>query len=220
MKILSGGRWVLAVLAMLSAMVAAPAQVVTYRFDATLTDVSLGKQEGSNLFGITEGPFDFSATLTFDLTAHPAVRSWSIGQEFEGFSAAHPIYVFSAATVVAGTVTVGNHTWTLDEMRENTWDGTTYAITANTNLATAPTLLRIEFEDADGNFIGLGAGTVGSSFELTTDATIRDSAGEADAYGYVTAVSAVPEPSTYAAIAGMAALVGVAWRRRAQLTSG
>ncbi len=211
MKLFSLSWW--ALLAM--GVVGLQAQVVTYQLSG---EIEFGDKKGAEpvvLFGATESPLSFTATLTFDLTAHPAVLVVPTAGTFNGYEALNPFYVFSAESVSAASVTVGAQSWGLGDLQVIDWLEATGSILADTNLVTPPTLLFARFIDGNGNRIDLGGTAAGFGIELI-NSVFADDAGEGTFGDGSLTVSAVPEPSTYAVLAGMAALVGVVWRRRAR----
>lgn len=214
MKFLFLRWWVLLV----AGVVGLPAQVVTYEFSG---EIGFGPDKGEEggeafvLFGATESPVSFSATLTFDLTAHPAVLAVPTGGTFNGYEALHPFYVFSASSIVAVSVTVRSQSWGVGDLQVFDWPEATGSILADTNLVTPPTLLFVRFIDGNGHRFDLGGTGAGLGIEMFNSARAEDNDTGVLAVGNYS-VSAVPEPSTYAAIAGACALAGVAlWRRRA-----
>lgn len=190
-----------------------PAQVVTYQVTGSFDPRNLKGQESAELFGITEFPATFSATFTFDLTQHPQVLFVPAGEMFDGVEAAHPFYAFPVASLLSMSLTTGSKTWTSADVVGYGWNGTAAAIAADTDLKTPPSLLQIHFEDGTGNVFRIGGMASGATIEMFNEVFTADGSTVGQAGGSFT-ISAVPEPSTYAAIAGACALAGVAVARR------
>lgn len=209
MKFLFLRWWVLLV----AGVVGLPAQVVTYQFSGEVNFGSDKGEEPVTLFGSTESPLSFSATLTFDLTSNPAVLVVPTGGTFNGSEALNPFYVFSLASVSAAAVTVGTQTWGAGDIQVIDWAEATGSILSDTNLVTPPTLVFVRFIDGNGNRFDLGGTSGGGGVQLVNELFPVD--GETGASGGGSfSISAVPEPSTYALLAGAGALVGCVVRAR------
>lgn len=205
--------WLGLMMVLLLGGTAATAQVVSYRIQGTFDEIDLGKLEDASLFGITASPATFTATLTFNLTAHPRALLIPTGGSFDGSVAAYPFHLFPAASLVSASVSFGTHSWTPSDLVVSTEGSTNYSIISDTDLTSAPTYLRLEFTDESGNRLAIGSASFGDDVILESDLVASDAAQNTAGTGNYT-VSAVPEPSTYAAICGALALAGTLVRRR------
>lgn len=189
------------------------AQVVTYYVTGTVDDILLGKGEDVSLFGVRTAPAVLHAALTFDLTAHPHVGFVPTGGTLDGRVAARDFYVFPMATLVAATVTFGTQTWTVADLEVDAVGATEFGLLADTALTTVPSHLVLSFRDASNNVLVLGGLNYDSTVDFNNRLSLTAGAVLADGSGTL-AVSAVPEPATYAAMLGVCALIGVGICRR------
>lgn len=181
-------------------------QTVTYTISGSFTTVP------GNTLGLVTAPTAFSGTMTINLAANTSSFHVAAGDTLDGQPAAHDFYGFSSSSIVSMSFTTGSITWTqadLDPMRGEA------DFLASTNLTTAPVYVGIAFKDGDDNSFSIGTYSVGlTQSSLDNALHAYDSGTGNDALGTYS-VSAVPEPSTYAAIFGAMVLLGtMGWKRR------
>ncbi len=197
------------------AAIGARAQIFTYQLSGTLN------AESGPVFGMeTETPF--TGTFTVDLSLNTSSTTVLTGGILFDHVAENDFYGFSVSTIVSLSFTTGTRTWTKADLASAA-ESLGVDFWASSNLTTTPQYVKFSFfggEGSEGEH-GFSLGSVSGG-----DGTIRmdgwsvldDGDTDNSASGYytsITAVSAVPEPSTYAAIVGALALMGgAAWRRR------
>lgn len=200
----------------MAAAMGARAQVLTYQISGTLNAGS------GPVFGLESEAAPFTGTFTVDLSLNTSSTTVLTGGLLDGSVAENDFYGFSASTIVSMSLTTGTRTWTKAELTP-AWESLGVDFWATSNLTTLPQYVKFSFSGGEGSEgeHGFSLGSVSVS-----DGNIRmdgwsvledgDTANSASGnYTSITAVSAVPEPSTYAAIVGAMALAGVAvWRRR------
>ncbi len=206
-----------AVIACLLAAVA-PAQVETYRID-----MNVDRFEYGSVFGVNSAPYTFSLTFTFDLTTHPHIGVFP-QHALEGPNATGNWYAFSAESVTAISGSFGTQSFGFDSINSSTIptleeeepdNVPRYVFLADTDLTTSPAFVQFGFELPTGS--GFSFTSYSTEDGPFADLNTADYNTDGRAYGSafsITRLTVVPEPSTYAAIAGVCALGLAVWRRR------
>ena len=198
------------------------AQLVSYRVNFSVDQT----QYGSTVFGL--GASDtFSVTFSFDLSATP--QPISVPQDFLTDGATGSWYLFAVESITEISGSFGTRSFTLQDLQTITLpefpneeaELFPTVFIADTDLTTAPSIVKFNYDFIDGSFFNLGSFPSDPDNEgyYLYDAgwTAADLSLDSAASGHVTSIetiTAVPEPSTYAAIAGAGVLGFAAWRRR------
>lgn len=196
----------------------ASAQVETYRIDLNVDQLNYG-----SVFGVNSAPYTFSITFTFDLTAHPHLGI--IPQESMGTTiTTGNWYAFGVESITAISGSFGTKQLLTQDLDWNPFlsfeeeepeNAPRYVFLADTDLTTTPTFVKFRFEFPDGSHFGFGRYDGDDSFIASLDATDINNDATAAGSGFsLVRLTAVPEPSTYAAIAGVCALGLAVWHRR------
>jgi len=190
------------------------AQLVSYRVNATVDNTRYGTP-----FGVSE-PYSFSVTFTFDLTANPHFSSFS--QEIDP-TTTRTWYLFTAESITEVSGNFGTWSFTAQDLMRLVGNLPTEApeddiplawFLADTDLTTAPSMVMFAFTNPD------ESETLAGSFihdEYVPEIKVKDVSNDSVALSYITSIetiTVVPEPSTYAAIAGAGVLGFAVWRRR------
>lgn len=193
-------------------VVGVQAQVFTYQISGTL-DAGRG-----SVFGMDNESASFTGTFTVDLSLNTSTTTVLTGGMLFDNVAQNDFYGFSKSSIVSFSLTTGTRTWTeadidfaADTLGVHFW--------ASSDLTTAPQYVKFTLYGGTGiegeHEFSLGSVTVGSG-QISIDgwSVLNDGDTDHSASGYYTSITAVPEPSVYALMAGVCALVGVAVRRR------
>ena len=198
------------------------AQVVSYRVDLSLDSISHQPQT----FGVS-APYSFSLTFTFDLGANP--QFISVPQDTLTVGATGNWYLFAPESVTAISGNFGTRSFSLEDMQPivlprmptEESEGFQTLFRADTDLTTTPSVVAFNLDFADGSSFNVGTfdadGHNEDYFLYDPTWSSADLGNDSSASGHISSIqslSAVPEPSTYAAMAGACVLAFAAWRRR------
>lgn len=196
-------------------------QVVSYRVNFSVDETRHG-----TVFGLSASD-TFSVTFSFDLSATP--QPISVPQDFLTDGATGTWYLFAVESITEISGSFGTRPFTLQDLQTITLpefpseeaELFPTVFIADTDLTTTPSIVKFNYDFTDGSFFNLGSFPSDPDDEgyYLYDAgwTAADLSLDSAASGHVTSietVSAVPEPSTYAAIAGAGVLGFAVWRRR------
>ncbi|MGJ3242760.1 MAG: PEP-CTERM sorting domain-containing protein [Opitutales bacterium] len=194
------------------AFVSLPASVVNLTFTGTVDT------DSETVFGETGSAVPFSFSMTYDTSLDTNTTFVAQGDNMGSSTLENDFYGYSASGITAVDLSFGTGSWASGDLNARIPEaGFNADFWADTDLAIAtPTRVWIYFSNGDG-VLELGGGSGGGG-TLRMDAgeiSIEDDAGDSSGFSSNLSIgtAAIPEPRTYAVMAGLLVL-GLAMRRR------